>query len=238
MILQRHSIQWGGREIEFSLVRAKRKRVAIEVNPDQSVLVRAPTTAELEPVLGAVRSKAKWILRQKRHFEQFVPRMTERQMKSGETHLYLGRHYRLKVHATRHEARVKLWSGYIHLWCRPTANRAEKLRILRDWYATAAKKFALARLEACLQHRLLRTIIQPKLRVQELKRRWGSFTPRGALLLNPEVIRAPRRCVDYVLTHELCHAVVRDHSPAFFRLLGRVMPDWQQRKHYLERLLA
>ena len=37
--------------------------------------------------------------------------------------------------------------------------------------------------------------------------------------------------------HELCHLRVHDHSPAFYRLLGRCMPDWQQRKERLESIV-
>jgi predicted metal-dependent hydrolase len=56
--------------------------------------------------------------------------------------------------------------------------------------------------------------------------------------LNTELIRAPRGCIDYVITHELCHLVVPDHSRKFTNLLERVMPDWRDRKRHLERMLA
>jgi predicted metal-dependent hydrolase len=54
------------------------------------------------------------------------------------------------------------------------------------------------------------------------------------MTLNVNLIRAPRRCIEYVVTHELCHLEHRDHDAKFFRLLGRLMPDWERRKRRLE----
>lgn len=57
-------------------------------------------------------------------------------------------------------------------------------------------------------------------------RKWG--------WLNVDLIRAPKECIDYVITHELCHLKHHNHSPAFYKLLEQAMPDWKKRKHKLE----
>jgi predicted metal-dependent hydrolase len=44
--------------------------------------------------------------------------------------------------------------------------------------------------------------------------------------------------VDYVITHELCHLAYDNHGAGFYKLLDRVMPDWEKRKTKLERQLA
>ena len=69
-----------------------------------------------------------------------------------------------------------------------------------------------------------------------MKKRWGSCTARGAINLNIELIKAPSHCIDYVVTHELCHLKCPDHGKAFYSLLNRVMPDWESRKKRLERV--
>ncbi len=60
----------------------------------------------------------------------------------------------------------------------------------------------------------------------------------GTLTLNTDLIRAPKECIDYAITHELCHIQFHDHSSDFYRLLEKVMPDWQKRKHKLELALV
>jgi predicted metal-dependent hydrolase len=71
-----------------------------------------------------------------------------------------------------------------------------------------------------------------------MPKRWGSWTRRGGICLNPELVKAPASCIDYVVTHELCHAVHGHHGKAFYELLRRVMPDWEHRKARLERIAA
>jgi len=55
--------------------------------------------------------------------------------------------------------------------------------------------------------------------------------------LNVNLVRATRPCIEYVVTHELCHIKHRDHNTQFFKLLGQVMPDWEKRKLRLEAAL-
>jgi YgjP-like, metallopeptidase domain len=60
----------------------------------------------------------------------------------------------------------------------------------------------------------------------------------GRVLLNPDLIRAPVPCIDYVITHELVHFVHPNHGPKFYKLLEALMPDWLSRKARLEQILS
>lgn len=73
-----------------------------------------------------------------------------------------------------------------------------------------------------------------RLIVRAMQSRWGSLSWAGTMTLNSHLIRAPRACIEYVITHELCHLTHRDHDANFYRLLGQVMPDWEKRKQLLE----
>ena len=68
----------------------------------------------------------------------------------------------------------------------------------------------------------------------QMAKRWGSCSRAGRILLNPELVTAPKDCIDYVIVHELCHLKEHNHSPAYYRLLDRVMPSWQERKRRLD----
>ena len=74
--------------------------------------------------------------------------------------------------------------------------------------------------------------------VRRMEKRWGSLSPSGRLLLNRRLIEAPPDAIDYVIAHELCHIAEPHHGAAFYRLLGRVMPDWEERKARLEVAMA
>jgi predicted metal-dependent hydrolase len=67
-----------------------------------------------------------------------------------------------------------------------------------------------------------------------MRKRWGSLSEKGTLTLNVDLIRAPKECIDYVVTHELCHLKHRDHSPEFYKLLESLVPGWERMKQKLE----
>ena len=231
-------ILYGEQEIAFRLARRHRKTLAISVNPDASVDVVAPMDATLDKVLEKVRTRASWIQRQQRFFTQFRPRTPERQYVSGETHLYLGRQYKLKVIADI-QPQVKLYRGRLVVQSlRP--KQAETTRVLvEQWYRERAQAKFRERLAVCQQRFSKPEDFEPvSVVIMQLRQRWGSMTPTGKLILNRVLIRASVDAIDYVITHELCHMRHKHHGAAFFDLLGRVMPDWEKRKLKLERQLA
>lgn len=232
------SVAYGSRLIAYRIERMTRRRVAIEVNPDLSVVVKVPHPASVPAIRSAVRQKARWILRQQRHFSDLLPRTPKRRLVSGESHLYLGRKYRLRVEEQAGADRITLSGGYLHMKVSASATARKRATLLRAWYLLHARRVFVERLDACRQHPEFRRIDDVHLIIRRMTRRWGSCTPRRNVVLNTELIRAPRGCIDYVITHELCHLVVPDHSRKFTNLLDRVMPDWRDRKTQLERILS
>jgi len=235
------TITYGKDAISFNVQFRPRKTVAIAVEPDKSVVVTAPEKADLSIVDRRVQDKARWILKQQQFFEQFVPRTPPREYVSGETHLYLGRQYRLKIHELPNKTvdhQVKLIGRYIHIYTHRPNGPAFSKKLLDDWYLDHAKSRFRERLRICFQPFDHMGHQHPTLKVRKLKKRWGSLTPTGSLLLNRDLIRAPRHCIDYVITHELCHLEYPNHSTQFYSFLSAMSPDWKKNKQQLEKLLA
>lgn len=225
---------YGGSRIPFRVEYRKRKKLAITVHPDMRLEVAAPEGSVKEQVLQRVEKRARWIFRQWRYFEQFQPRLPDRRYVSGETHLYLGRQYRLKVFEGSPEA-VKLVGKFLRVW---TKNRedTDRIRSLLDrWYWEHAERLLTHRVQVCLeQHPSLRLPDEPNVAIRTMTRRWGSCSRTGTILLNVSLVKVPVHCVDYVIVHELCHLHIHNHSPGFYRLLSRCLPDWERRKQRLE----
>lgn len=220
--------------IPFRIEHRKRKKLAISVHPDMRLEVVAPEGSPTEQVLERVEKRASWILRQRRYFERFQPTHPGPRYVSGETHLYLGRQYRLKVREGTPET-VKLVGRFLHVRTKDYDDRDRIKALLEDWYRDHAERIMLHRLQVCLENApSLKRPQQPRLMIRKMSHRWGSCTKAGNVLLNVGLIRAPIHCVDYVIVHELCHLLVHSHSPQFYRLLSRCMPDWERRKARLE----
>ncbi len=229
----RHRVEYGDEEIEFDLLYLDKKHLSITVEPDSRVKVYAPNGKPLDQVLLRVRRRAPWIIRQKRHFDRFKPPLPPRRYVSGETHVYLGRQYRLKVISAKQES-VKLKGKYLEVRT-PERHDSERIKsLVLDWYKEHARVIYEKRLEACYQVAKKYGVPYPGIKMRRMKTRWGSCSKSGDILLNTELIKAPIHCVEYVIMHELCHMKVRNHDKEFYKLLARCMPDWEKRKQRLE----
>ena len=232
---QTHEINFGGAKIAFRLRRSSRRTLAITVQPDMSVMVTAPEMAALETVLRKVRKRAGWIRQQQRFFSEFLPQTPPRRYLSGETHRYLGRQYRLKVvEAT--VAEVKLRGRFIWVHTPRKVETARVRKLVQSWYLAHAKERLGRSFAEAIARLGTRLTGVPRMHLRRMSKRWGSWTRRGGVWLNPELVTAPASCIDYVVTHELCHAVHGNHGKKFYELLRRVMPDWETRKARLEKV--
>ena len=231
---ERSTIVYGGHRIDFAVVRRRRKTLEIAVEPDASVIVAAPLDAPIEAIAEKVRKRAAWVRRQQRFFSQFMPRTPGRRYLAGETHLYLGRQYRLKVVRSGRPG-VEMTRGFITVRTREPDRPGVTRRLVEGWYRRQARAKFEERLEASLARFPDPKAFRPAgLIVRRMDKRWGSLSPSGRLLLNPRLIEAPVDTIDYVISHELCHMAEPHHGAAFYRLLDRIMPDWAGRKGRLE----
>ena len=228
------SIKYGSEEIIFTLRFRERKTLGITVHPDRSTEVNAPIGSSLEKIEDKVKKRASWILKQQDHFLSFEPRNTARKYVSGESHYYLGRQYQLLV-INSDEETVKLTGAHIEVRTNHKSN-AEKL--LHEWYLEKGKKWFNDISQPLVASFKKYNVMPSKLEIRKMKHRWGSCSTNGRILLNPELIKAPKACIEYVIIHELCHLVHRDHTKAFFELQQKEFPEWKKWKSKLENLLA
>lgn len=225
------TIRYGSQKIEFDLRFNHRKTLGITVTPEMEVIVTAPLKASMKRINALVAKRAPWILKQQSFFLAFYPKQPPKRYISGETHLYLGRQYRLKIRKGRREE-VKLHGRFIDVSC---IKQLRVKQLLKSWYLYLAELKFVSLLDKWAEDF---DILPPKVAIREMPKRWGSCTVNGKVILNPELIKAPTGCIEYVIVHELCHLVHRNHSQKFIMLQSKIMPDWERWKMRLERLLA
>lgn len=235
MTVECHHLELGRERITFRLKRSNRKTLGISVDPEGEVLVTAPEAATLDAVTAIVRRRAAWILdKQADILARPVP-TTPRRYVPGETHLFLGRQYRLSVDpatiGTRREGDRIVVGGV-------AADEPARIRNrLNNWYSREARRVFADRLAACFLLFRYEMECCPRLRVAPLEKRWGSYIRANhTLLLNRTLVQASPPLIDYVVIHELCHAKNPDHGRAFVAALDVKLPDWVTRKEKLELL--
>ncbi|MCE5322427.1 M48 family metallopeptidase [bacterium] len=229
-----HTITYGQQSINFTVRFSHREKLTISVHPDLSVIVDAPDDKQIAEVVARVKRRAGWIVRQRDFFERFKPEQPERRYVGGETHIYLGRQYRLKLIEDKLEY-VKLTRGYFLIQTRNPHDSTKVKSLLDKWYADHSRRVIRTRIDRCFESLQRYGVNYPtSITFRRMSKRWGSCNKAGGVMLNTELAKASVFCIDYVITHEMCHLKYTNHSKDFYRLLDLVMPDWKRRKSKLE----
>lgn len=215
------------------LKRTNRKTLAISVLPDGTLELVAPVHAPIELILPRVEKRAAWIRTQRRTFREMNATRPTLRYVNGATHRYMGRQYRLKL-AKGEPEQVALRGAYLHVMT-PKGSEIEIIDALQAWYRRHAQEQFEKRLIPWIGWCQQRKLPKPRFRLRSMPKRWGSALKSGTVYLNPELIQAPSACIDYVITHEICHLKHPDHGPKFRALLQQLCPDWKRLKERLER---
>lgn len=232
---EQRTVYCGDREIVYRLERKDVRNLNLRIRKDGSVRVSANTSVPATRVDEFVRDKGAYIisaLKNIRETEQYRPQ--PKQYISGETFGMLGRGLRLEVSRGQRneiasdgvflrlrvkdpsdfETRKRIVNRYLDRRCRDVFRE-----ILEDRYPTFQKY----------------DVAFPELRIRDMDTRWGSCSARHCIItLNKRLLYAPRSCIEYVVTHELCHLVHPNHSKCFYEFLTMHMPDWRERKKILD----
>jgi predicted metal-dependent hydrolase len=184
------TVTYSSHQLTYRL-RSARRTMAITVHPAGDIEVVAPKGTDPENVKARVRKRARWIVRQQLYFEQFRPRSKPRRYVNGETHLYLGRQYRLKLKRAE-EGEVKLKGGFL-IVALPRKSSSRRIRdLVKAWYQERAKDRLMDRYGVIAPRFALRgRRIAPPI-IRSMSRRWGSYSKSGRILLNPDLVRASR----------------------------------------------
>lgn len=225
-----------GEILGFRFIRSARKTLALYVHRDGSVLVRAPLRASLSYVFIFIRERWVWLSAQRSRFLE-QPAATLFVYKDGEAFLHLGEPLLLRVVVSgRNQACLAGNELQVSITPGRMAEPDGVPGIIGLWQRREAKRVFPLRLTACYE--LMQDLQRPfpALKIRKMRSRWGSCTKDGLITLNLELIKMPLECIDYVVTHELCHLVEFNHSARFYELQSRYISDWKDRRQRLDLL--
>lgn len=230
---------YGEKEIIYTITRKKVKNINLRVNPDLEVLVSANSDVPFEVIEEFVYSKAKWISRNLDYYKktEYI-NQGEKEYVNGESFRYLGKQYRLKLFESPEE-KVKYFRGYIHLYTQDLKDKKRKEELVEDWYRERTELVFKGSLDSMYELVRVYGIDYPILSIRKMNRRWGSCYPdKKQIIINSDLIKAPKDCINYVVLHELIHFKHPDHKREFYRMLDILMPDWEEKKQILDEVIV
>ena len=254
----RASVEFNGRLIEYTIVRSARRKKTIEItlDPERGVLVRSPARTTRRDIAELVQKRAGWILK---HATENVLDPTPRRFTDGERLLYLGSELPIARETIEDtDVEIDFGGGALLRLTAPAevevrleddafrisvpSDRDEEWRIaatraaIEKWYRKEAARL-LPEIVARWQGKVSRK--KPtKVLIRSQRRRWGSCSSDGSIRLNWRIIMAERALIDYVVVHELAHLAVMDHSPRYWNVVKRALPDYKARRKRLNEVGA
>ena len=218
--------------LRVEVVRSIRRTAALHII-GSDLQVRVPEYVEDERVAAFLQKKRPWI-RSKVAEIQLLPPHRTKELVSGESFAYLGRHYRLKIQEG-HQVGVSLSGGYLKATIRPNEqgeHRTLKIQqYLQNWYRNKAQE----RLKEKTDRYAKQIGVSPAaVSVRNFKSRWGSCDKKGQVVFNWNIIKAPHSVVDYVVVHELCHLIHPNHSKEFWHVVGRFDSNYLEHRQWLK----
>lgn len=217
--------------MEYELIRSGRKTLALTIGKDGKLIVRAPYRFPESRIEEFIREKSDWIEKHSSAASERSEQRNERlSVPPAELPLFG------KLCPVSHEKPYGYIDGSFHLPENMTLE--ELLPYLRRLYGNIARETLLPRTYLAAE-RMGFTI--SSVRINSAKTRWGSCSAAKGINLSRMLIAADPKLIDYVIVHELCHTVHMDHSPQFWALAEKYIPDCKERREALkdvQKLLA
>ncbi|MBM7853900.1 putative metal-dependent hydrolase [Desulfohalotomaculum tongense] len=227
------STNYGTQIINFEVMYSKRKTMEIRVEPPGVVKVVVPQNTPEQVILERVKSKGAWIVQKLFLLRSVEYRPIKREFVNGESFMYLGRNYslQLQLDKTVKKPEVKLYQGKFQVKT-PTNDEAAIRKAMELWYRNKTKEKVEERIKY-YQHFF--NIKPTNVKVKDQKKRWASCTSRNELLFNWRCVMASSPVLDYIVVHEMCHMVYKNHSQDFWGLVASIIPDYKWRKDWLKK---
>jgi hypothetical protein len=207
--------------VEYTVRRSQRaRRVRVSVDPQTGVEVVLPQRAPDRAAAEAIRELWPWIERRLEEADRARAAVAAR----GATVPYL--EATLALRPERGRTRVHRRGDVL------LVPHGDHRPALERWYRRNARLEIAPRLDRAVE--ALGTSYTA-LTIRNQRTRWGSCSSTGAMSFNWRLLLAPEDVLEYVVWHEACHLLVLDHSPRFWSLLGRHLPDYAEPRRWLRR---
>ena len=233
--MEKYEIKYGNKIISFFLIRKNVKNININIKPVGNVVVSANDDVSIDVIKKFVEQKSSWILKNISYFKDTQPEVIRKlEYISGESIRYLGKQYRLKIVKSDIEY-VKFLRGYICIYVQNDKDIRLKEKLFNSWIEERTNIVFNEVLGNVYYLIGKYGVEKPKIRIRKMKTRWGScFVKDNLIILNRNLIMAPKYCIEYVILHELIHFIYKNHDDRFYNLLFVLMPDWESRKKILD----
>jgi predicted metal-dependent hydrolase len=213
-------------DIKYSIQYSARKTISIIVERDRSVVVRAPLNTSEELIAKEINKRKRLLQEKIAKVQKYPFPKPTKQFVSGETLLYLGKHYILYV--TDDEFPGVSFDNKFFI---SKKNQQQANKLFREWYTKSANEILIPKVKTIAEQL---GVLYNNVNILDLKYRWGSCTPKDNIHFNWRIIKAPMTVIEYIIIHELTHLLEANHTKEFWNRIAVMQPSFEKAKSWLK----
>jgi predicted metal-dependent hydrolase len=220
-----------GETIHFDLIYKKQKTARIYIDLYGNVEVQVPKGTSEERVVQFIEEKWEQILQKRVEMKERLEGNKSKVYDHNETFLYLGNNYPIQIFQESDipQDNVVFKEDKLHIHVKQLEDEKIQQALKRFYYQQC--KALVEKSIRTYQHNFK---VKPRsIRINDSKTTWGTCDAKQQLTFNWKLAMAPQKVIDYVVVHEMCHMVHLNHDRSFWRLVGKIQPDYEQQERWL-----
>ncbi|WP_282137190.1 M48 family metallopeptidase [Rossellomorea aquimaris] len=222
---------YSGETIQFETKYKNRTSIGIYLDRFGNIEVHAPKGTPDESVIRLLEDKWDVILEKSKEMKDRLIGPQEKTYHHGEPFLFFGNSFPIKV---QHDPSITqdhvIFDGKtLHIQVKELEDERIQQALKRFYYKQCK---AMVEKSIAVHQRHFKT--KPRsIRITDSQTTWGTCDGRRQLTFNWKLAMAPRDVIDYVVVHEMCHMVHLNHDRSFWRLVGKIVPDYKEKERWL-----
>lgn len=222
---------YAGQTIRFEIKYKNRTSMGITMDSYGNIEVQAPKGTANEKVIQLLEANWEIIQEKLKEMNDRLQGPQEKVYEHGEKFLFLGNTFPIKIfqESTIEQDFVKFEHGLLHIYVKQFEDEKIQLALKRFYYQQCK---AIVEKSISSYQSYFKT--KPRsIRITDSQTTWGTCDSRHQLTFNWRLAMAPQSVIDYVVVHEMCHMVHLNHDRSFWRLVGKIMPDYKEKENWL-----
>ncbi|WP_368259917.1 M48 family metallopeptidase [Clostridium paraputrificum] len=208
-------------KIKYEIIYKKKKSISISIDVEGNVKVSVPNNTSKDTIERVIKSKSEWISRK-------IKEINSREELEVNTIMYLGKKYSIEI-IEQPFLKRNFVAFFNDKFVVNVTIKENAMKVLEEYL----KRETLRIVEEVMRYKVLFKIIPKEIKVKKLKSRWGSCSYDNMLVFNSKLIMFRNEAIDYVVIHELCHMIHKNHSKDYWALVKNIMPNYEQEHKYL-----
>ncbi len=213
--------------VEIAITRSKRKTLSIFVERDGSVSALVPDSITEDELYEVLKSKEYQIHKNLAEWKQLNDRRMDREYVSGQSFMYLGRNYRLKL--------VDETTGSVQFIKNQFIFGKSETEKGREYFIAFYKEKLMNKIQPLVKRCSGQLGVTSRdIRIMDLQNRWASCSSNSNLNFHWKCAMIPMDVLQYIVVHELAHLLHDNHTAQFWNEVDKIIPNYKEHVQWLK----